>query len=178
MTDPHPHFRLRFPEDQIPHWAARYAYPSDAHVENDIGPRSRKNGYFNKADFLAISRWKSPRIVPRCEDNSEEFIRHVTETSLTTPCEELRVKAPTLLRGVQWPVASVLLHFAHRDPYPILDFRALWSLHWDLDPQRDFNFKFWSAYLQFGRKQVSESRVTMRVLDRALWQYSKENQTR
>ncbi len=178
MTNPLSQFRLRFPEDQIPYWAARYSYASDADLEEKIGPRSRENRYFTKPDFLAICRWKSPRIIRLCEDNSEEFIRCVTESALTTPCEELRIKAPTLLRGVQWPVASVLLHFAHEDPYPILDFRALWSLGWDLDSQRDFNFEFWFAYVQFCRNLAHKSGVSMRELDRALWQYSKENQTR
>ncbi len=178
MADLLPQFRLRFPEDQIPYWAARYPCASDARVEKDIGPRSQRNGFFTKPDFLEICRWKSPRIVPLCEVNSEEFIRHATGTALTTPCEELRIKAPTLLRGVQWPMASVLLHFGHRDPYPILDFRALWSLNWELDSQRDFHFEFWSAYVQFCRKLASKCRVSMRVLDRALWQYSKENQAR
>ena len=32
------------------------------------------------------------------------------------------------LSGVRWPTASVLLHFGHRDRYPILDYRALEAL--------------------------------------------------
>jgi hypothetical protein len=141
-----------------------------------IGPRSKRAGYFSKADFVALCRWKSPRIVPRCEENTEELVQEVTETALNARCEELRIKAPTLLRGVHWPVASVILHFAHRQPYPIIDFRALWSLGWDLGGQRDFNFEFWWVYVEFCRKTATDCGVSMRVLDRALWQYSKEHQ--
>ncbi len=168
--------RLRFPAKQIPDWSDRYSDPGDEQVQGVVGPRCRAAGCFGKADFLAICRWKSPRIVPRCAENSEELIRVVTQAALNTKCEEFRINAPTLLRGVHWPVASVLLHFGHAEPYPILDFRALWSLGWDLDGQRDFKFEFWWAYVEFCRKVATDCGVSMRVLDRALWQYSKENQ--
>ncbi len=171
-----PKLDLRFAPDRIAYWASRYSYSGDAQIEDVVAPRCRAAGCFEKPDFIAICRWKSPRIVPRCQENSEEFIRAVTKLALSTPCEELRIKAPTLLRGVQWPVASVLLHFAHPEPYPIIDFRAFWSLGWDLDGQRDFNFEFWWGYVQFCRNAAAEYGVPMRVLDRALWQYSKENQ--
>ncbi len=32
------------------------------------------------------------------------------------------------LDGVEWPTASTILHFCGARPYPILDYRALWSL--------------------------------------------------
>jgi hypothetical protein len=101
------HFQLRFDVAKIPHWASRYSYPSDSQVELTVGPRSKEAGCFTKADFLTVCHWKSPRIIRRCEDNSEEFIRAVTSVALSSPCEELRISSLTLLRGVQWPVASV-----------------------------------------------------------------------
>ncbi len=33
-----------------------------------------------------------------------------------------------MLDGVSWLIASVILHFCHSDPYPIIDFRSLWSV--------------------------------------------------
>jgi hypothetical protein len=39
-----------------------------------------------------------------------------------------------------------------------------------------YNFEFWYQYTQFCRKLAQEAIVSMRELDRALWQYSKENQ--
>lgn len=168
--------RLRFPAKKIRNWAGQYDASSDEPVQGEIGPRCRAAGTIEKDDFLLICRWKSPRIVPLCAENSAELIRAVTMTALTTKCEELRIKAPTLLRGVNWPVASALLHFAHVDPYPVLDFRALWSLGWDLDGQRDFRFEFWWVYVEFCRRIATDWGVSMRELDRALWQFSKANQ--
>lgn len=79
-----------------------------------------------------------------------------------------------LLDGVSWPVASVLLHFGSCDRYPILDFRALWSLRIKVPKQYDFGF--WWAYTLYCRSLADEHNVSMRTLDRALWQYSKEKQ--
>jgi len=72
-----------------------------------------------------------------------------------------------LLNGVHWPTASVILHFCHADPYPILDVRALWSLGIDANTV-PYNFEFWNEYTQFCRKLAGEAKVTMRELDRAL----------
>ena len=80
----------------------------------------------------------------------------------------------TCLTGVSWPTASVILHFFHPDPYPIMDFRALWSVSLKVPAQ--YTFEFWWEYVKFCRGIASRSRVDMRTLDRALWQYSKERQ--
>src|SRR5437773_881772 len=78
------------------------------------------------------------------------------------------------LDGVDWPTASVLLHFCDRQPYPVLDFRALWSLGISHPPT--YTFEFWWAYASFTRQLAASSGESMRTVDRALWQYSKEHQ--
>lgn len=77
------------------------------------------------------------------------------------------------LRGVQWPTASTVLHFGHRDRYPILEVRALESLGFT---QKDasYEFDFWWDYVTTCRRLADEHKVDMRTLDRALWQWSKE----
>jgi len=80
-----------------------------------------------------------------------------------------------LLQGVEWPTASVLLHFGYRDLYPILDFRALWSLSVE-PPKEGYDFEFWSAYTTHCGSLLGRREVDMRTLDRALWQYSSDNQ--
>lgn len=81
----------------------------------------------------------------------------------------------TRLHGVGYPTASVLLHFVSPDLYPIIDYRALWSLGEEAPP-RSYSFDFWWWYVDCCRSLAGEAGVTMRTLDRALWQYSKENQ--
>lgn len=168
-------FILRFKPKEILYWANRYPVEDDHKVEKIIAPQVRARGYFTKSEFVDVCRWKTARSKPLVESNSEEFIQAVTQTALSTPDERLRIEVLTLLDGVSWSTASVLLHFGHREPYPILDFRALWALGIDGSAVK-YDFSFWWNYSCFYRKQASQSDVTMQTLDRALWQSSKENQ--
>jgi len=138
-------FELRFPARCIGFWAETYrqkAKKKDWELENrlltEIAPRARKRGYFTKPDFLDLCRWKSPRPMASYEENSEEFIEDTIRVALSAMNEQLRINVLTVLSGVKWPVASAILHFAHREPYPILDRRALSSLSVDIRGKYDF----------------------------------------
>lgn len=168
-----PAFRLRFRSARIPELAARFDAAGDEAIL-DIGRAAQRAGFFTRDQFLQVAKWKTPRSQPRCQLNEEGFVRAVTHTALTTPSERLRIEVSTLLQGVDWPTASVLLHFGHKEPYPILDVRALWSA--GLDRRPIYRFELWWAYVEFCRKIASEALVSMRTLDRALWQYSSERQ--
>jgi hypothetical protein len=165
----------RFNVTDVRRLAARYSYAQDDEpIEGEIAPRVRNRGYFTKEDFMALCRWKSPRILNHCARNSEELVRDATQIALATKHERLRIISLTALEGVGWPVASVMLHFGHIDRYPILDFRALWSLGVENAPQF-YTFDFWWAYVECSRQLSVQADVSMRELDRALWQFSKEN---
>jgi len=101
-------------------------------------------------------------------------VNETTRTSLSTSDERLRIDVLTLLSGVAYPTASVILHLFHPDAYPILDFRALWSLGYETPPEYDFGF--WKRYTTFCRGYAKRLGQSMRTIDRAFWQYSKENQ--
>ena len=70
--------------------------------------------------------------------------------------------------------SSTLLHFCDSRPYPILDFRALWSLGYSKPPH--YTMLFWLEYLEFTRLLAARLAVPIRTIDRALWQYSKTKQ--
>jgi hypothetical protein len=167
-------FELRFKKDQIRYWAGKYDYRSGDADVLDIGARSRIAGYYTKDDFIKVCDWKT-RGRPRrhYSANSEGDVREQTHIALTTPREELRITALTRLHGVGWPTASVLLQLAHTDPYPILDFRALWSLG---SEQQYYTFEFWWQYVTTCRAIAAECNVSIRDLDRALWEYSRLHQ--
>lgn len=167
-------FKLRLSQSEIPHIAARYSYPNEDRIVNQLGPESRKHGYLDKAAFLELCYWKTRRTQKRCAENSEEFIQATSRIALSTPCEELRIKILLVLNGVSWSTASVILHFGYDNRYPILDYRALWSVGIKMPPS--YNFELWDAYAKFFRDQSHRYGVSPRILDRALWQYSKENQ--
>ena len=173
MANDYP-FKLRFNKKSIREWAERYPVEYDAEIENIIAPHVKARGYFLQDEFIRLCRWKTPRSRSRVASNTADYVEAVTQTALSTPNEHLRIEVLLLLNGVRWPTASVILHFCHTDPYPILDVRALWSLGIDANTV-PYNFEFWNEYTQFCRKLAQRAGVSMRELDRALWQYSKEN---
>ena len=166
--------QLRFVPGEIEHWASRYSYPGETELLASVPPRVKAAGYLTSDDLLELGVWKSPRVRSKVLSNSDSLVREVTRIALATPEERLRPHVLLALYGVGWPVASVILHLCHDDPYPILDFRALWSVSADVPSV--YGFDFWQAYTAFCRKVASDAGVSMRQLDRALWQYSKEHQ--
>ena len=141
---------------------------------DEVGAAVRDRGYLRRREFLALCRWKTPRTIKRCSSNTTELIRDATQLAFGTSDERAKIGILRLLAGIDWPTASVLLHFCDRQPYPVLDFRALWSLGSER-PSR-YTFDFWWAYTMFTRQLAESTGHTMRTVDRALWQYSKQHQ--
>jgi hypothetical protein len=166
--------KLRFPEKQLPLFAARYQYPLEEKTVIGLSPIIMKRGYMQKEELRIIAHWKAPRSAGRMENNEEEYVREITKYAFSATTERARIEVLTNLDGVQWPTASVILHFFHKDLYPIMDFRALWSVSLDVPTQ--YSFGFWFPYVEFCRDLSKRVNIDMRTLDRALWQYSKENQ--
>jgi hypothetical protein len=167
-------FTLRFPKNEIAEWALLYGKVMDDDVPTAIGRVARTRGYLDRHEFLEIARWKSPRTQPRCAENDGEYVEAITRIALATSHEQVAIEVLTLLRGVSWPTASVVLHFCSGKPYPIIDYRALWSLSVSAQPKYDFGL--WSAYVKATRALASRCSVDMRTLDRALWAFSKARQ--
>ena len=169
-----PDFSLQFPSADINPLAGRYSYNTDVAM-TALAPQVRERGYLTKAEFLVVGQWKAPRAVPKIATNEELLIVDATRFALSTPHERLRIGTLRLLHGVGYPMASVILHFFHSDRFPIIDYRALWSLGVAEAPAF-YTFDFWWSYVAFCRGLAGEVGVDMRTLDRALWQYSKERQ--
>ncbi len=167
------HFRLRFPLDEIPRWAEAYTYPLGDTEPVEIGAAAKAQGYLTRPQFLAIARWKSPRPAKHHEKNDAATVEAVTRFAFTTPVESLRLSALTLLKGVQPRTASAILHLCHRDPYPMMDVRAFWSLGIDDEP-RDWA-AVWAEYTDTCRSIAAEAKTDLRTLDRALWGFSDHN---
>jgi hypothetical protein len=165
---------LRCQPGELRALARRTDWSGDDRVEREIGPRAMARGYLTRDDLVVLCEWKTPRSRRLVAGNEAGFVEAVTRTALATPSERLRIEVLTLLDGVGWPSASVVLHFAHRDRYPILDYRALWTV--GAAAPAAYGYPFWAAYTAFCRGLADRHGLTMRDLDRALWQYAKENQ--
>jgi hypothetical protein len=168
--------KLRFSLNDIGTVAQRYPVPLHELDLMALRPQILRRGHLTGNELRDVAYWKAPRSAGHARKNSDEYVRDITQFALGVQSERARIQALTLLDGVSWPTASVILHLFHRDPYPILDFRALWSASLDVPSQ--YTFGFWRDYLAFCRRTAVAAGVDMRTLDRAMWQYSKENQPR
>jgi hypothetical protein len=166
---------LRFPLEEVGEWADRYAYrAADQHVIDAIGPAVRKRGHFLRDEFLETYRWKTVRTAGRAEKYTEEEIADVTRLAFRQTDEKLRISLLCALDGVDLPVASVLLHVGLSPEYPIIDYRALWSL--GSGQPGYYSFDFWWSYVECCRRLAAAANVSVRDLDKALWAYSEANQ--
>lgn len=165
--------KLRFDESKIQDWANQYGPQSMETQFEKLKPRVQKRGYLTKNELGTVARWKSPRRAGLTERNDDNYIRDLTSCAFTAKSERTRVRVLTCLDGVALPTASTILHFFHKDRYPILDFRAVWSIGVE---NYNYSFSFWWEYVSFCRDLADRNDVDMRTLDRALWQYSKQNQ--
>ena len=167
--------KLRFPEAHLKSITERYSYRLEPTTLLKARTVVQKGGAMSKDILRAVCEWKSPRSAGNMERNSSEFVEAVTGFALSASDERARIQGLTLLDGVGWPTASVILHFFHKDPYPILDRRALWSLGVD-KPKAYESYDPWWDYVTFCRRLAKRHDLTMRSLDMALWQYSRENE--
>jgi len=119
---------FRFPQSEICILAARYEAEmseKERHltetITRDVFPSYVRRGFLTREEFLTVCSWKTPRSKPYCESNEASLIQEVSALAMTTGSERIRIQIWTLLAGVKWPTASVFLHFAFPDSYPILD---------------------------------------------------------
>jgi hypothetical protein len=165
----------RIPLTDVRKWAARYSYNvADDHIIDAISQTVRARGQFTRDEFLTTYRWKTHRTIHHAEKYSDAEIADVTGVAFRQTNEKLRICLLRALDGVDWPVASTLLHVGLSSEYPIIDFRALWSLGSAMPTY--VNFDFWWAYVECCRRVAASAGVSVRDLDKALWAYSEANQ--
>lgn len=162
--------QIPFTKAEVLKYSSLYNYP-----DADLATALRKavqRGYMTRDELVEVARWKWKGGGPRrlAAENTEDDVREITRISFATSSERLRITALLALKGVHWPMASVILHFAFPDRYPIFDVRVMHTVggskHYTLDS--------WLKYAELCRTTAQKLGVTMRVLDQALWQKDKE----
>jgi len=128
--------------------------------------------YMTLDDLIAVADWKSHRVLPHCRLNSEAAVEEITATSFAAAmrCSDASICALLVLRGVGWPMASVILHFAFPYKYPILDKMAMKAV----DGSTDYTIEQWKEYTELCHSTAQKHDIAMRTLDKALWLYGKE----
>jgi hypothetical protein len=137
-----------------------------------------REGDRTPATLQTIVHWKSPRIVPLFKKNSTEEVKAALDVAVSHTTVAEAMVALIKLQGVGIPVASAILTAIYPERYTVIDFRALETLGYT-------DVTFYIAYLDFCRDLAKQDLVPaqidlpaptkLRALDRALWQWSKEN---
>jgi hypothetical protein len=167
-----PAFHLQFPASELPALAARFP-ASDESAAQRLGAAARVRGYYTRGEFLSVCAWKSPRSRPKVQANGPRAVRAATSVALSpASSERARIEALLALEGVGVPTASTLLYMAFPAEYPILDVRALHAL--GQKPRSTYPTNYWLAYLEACRGLAAQHALSLRTLDKALWQWSKE----
>lgn len=167
-------------KDLLIEYANRYedqASAKDKKLEVELKEVLFGRKYLNLDELIKVGIWKAPRIVRHCKNNDPEAVFEITKLGLSAKSEQARISILMSVNGVSWPMASVILHFAFPNTYPILDFRAIWSLGWGNSPA-SYTFEYWKKYFTKIRAISKNLSLDIRTIDKALWQYSKENQKR
>ena len=168
-------FALQFAVKDVPSYAGRYPAEEDGEVL-EIGRRARRRGHYTLDEFRRVCRWKTPRSAPLVAQNTAGDVESATRVALRASSgERERIEALLSLHGVGWPTASVLLHLAYPERYPILDTRALHAL--GVRAPSSYGFRFWEAYVNACLRLAEQAGVDGRTFDQALWQWSKEQDT-
>lgn len=142
----------------------------------------RRAGGFTRAEFLAMCRWKSPRVLPQCRRNRAATIRAVSRAVLATESEPRRIELLVGLRGVSVAMASAVLTLMDPARYGVLDIRV-WQVLFALgsvavNPRgRGFTVEQWLLYLRELRRHARARRVTPRALEWTLFHHHRAIQT-
>jgi len=187
---------MRADREFIEHWRGRYfseSKPSQIEDEEDllrrVGPAIRERGYYTVGELQQVNKWKLPTERNRSwlAKNSHHRVRAVTERALAAP-EPLQLYVLQLLHGVSAAVASALLIFPFPDRHTVIDFRVARALEaldhagqlpdellWRQRPPSDNSWlPPYPPYLDACRRLAADLGVSLRDLDRALWQWHKE----
>jgi hypothetical protein len=165
-------FDLQLDIREVADHAARYPLQDDVDVLA-MGRAARKRGYYTQAELRRVCRWKTPRSGPLVARNSVAEVKRATLTASSDGSDESeRMRALRELDGVDWASASVLLHLAYPERYPILDVRVLHAL--GIRRRVTYGYRFWLEYVDAYRELLARAGVDGRTLDRGLWQWSAE----
>jgi hypothetical protein len=167
-----PTFELQFPIGEVEPLASRFGSVDDARLLQ-IGAAVRARGHYKRDEFIEVCAWKTVRSRSKVASNSSAAVTSATRRALVAAEEEARMTALLELSGVGVPTASTLLYVAFPADYPILDVRALESL--GSKPRSQYPVSFWLQYLCACRELARRCGVSVRTLDKALWQHSKEH---
>ncbi|MDE0482452.1 MAG: hypothetical protein OXI67_07755 [Candidatus Poribacteria bacterium] len=183
--------QLQFPKSDIPRFAKKYCECFFTGNPSTQAEREKKliamrdevseQGYLDIDILQKVATWLKVQNVRRIENNnSENDVIERTHEALQNGDEPVlaRPRQDGGLYGVGPVVATAILHFFHKDPYPILSRYSVKSF--GEEERYNDSLNYWQEYVTFWQEYVTDCRTLaesatfeeMRTLDRALWWYA------
>jgi hypothetical protein len=137
----------------------------------DAGRRIREDRDYSLENLMHIAEWKSGRRKALIESNDQSEIEEALGTMVGCKKDRTRIATLVGLSGVAVPMGSAILTAFDPEHYTVIDARALQSLRVSRpSPTIDL----YLCYLDFCRETAKRLKVSLRKLDKALWQQSKD----
>ena len=170
---------MRLNQDQIIYYAKFYLDIPYGRVTNRTADqqlestftRVRQRRYMTLGELKRTADWFSPGpfVIGKVRKNASEHVEGVTRNSFAAANDGERVEILRGLDGVDWSMASAILHFAFPEcRYPIVSKYVTEAIE---APPVD-SLEGWLKVTEFLRIKSREYGVEIRELDRALWAYS------
>lgn len=175
-------FKLQFDISEIPSLAARYE-EAQGHLDDQAFARAanivlRKGEHTNATidDLLAVMRWKSQRALGHLRYNTDEEIFEALDIAMDAEHERTAIAVLCGLEGFGVPMASAVLTAlqgnSDDERFTIIDWRALEALG---RKNESITLPLYLDYLDFIFELKERTGHSLRVIDRALWQWSFEH---
>jgi hypothetical protein len=172
----------------IQDWASEYKQQDkekilEKKIFSAIGKRNLPEEGLTLEILKDIAHWKAKGRTDWCVEKDSEYVREITTLAFSTKNERLRIEILTLLKGVNIRTASAILMFCFPEKCTTMDFRAWESLvdakfltgkiKDDYEHYRDYN----EICNQIAKDSevAKDNEAPLRTLDKALWQWNKEN---
>jgi hypothetical protein len=163
-------FTLQFPLEQMQQWADRYPGSDESVYE---AGRKIRAGDYSRENLEEIVRWKSPRRAGLIANNTDAEIADALRLAVSATESRSAFAVLLGLSGVGTPVASAILMSIDPNRYTVIDWRALEALG---TPELDTDLNcYLNLYLPECERLAKEAKISLRILDRALWSWSKFN---
>jgi len=165
-----PHFVPQLSRNEAIAFAARYDERGDA--DAFVAGAKILGGDYSPGNLLRIFEWKTTgRGRSRLLRNEEPDIHDALRLACMAETPRAAIAVLTSLDGIAVPVASAIMTTIYPDRFTVIDFRALEALG---SKSADRSVRFYVLYLDYCRQLAEAWAMSLRQLDRALWQWSKD----
>jgi hypothetical protein len=182
--------RRNLKKKEILFWKNKYNNEEDIYdktCEKELRIKIQKNKFLTKKDLIKIVKWKFPEgsktfsrqliILPLLQPINDAHIRKITYCVFKINDDRLRLKLLCCIDGVGNAIASTILSFYNPKKYGILDIHS-WRELFGKEPKDVFsNTKHTMKFFQKLREISSETQLSCRDIEKALFKKNKDEST-